>query len=454
MLSPNIKTRIFHLMAILFSAALLCVFAFYNGYPLTFSNDTGIYLNSAFTGEIADSRPITYGLFIGLMSLHITLWTVVIVQALIVALIVYYIFRYMSRSEGYVYHYIAFVALVSLMMGAGFEVSRLMPDVFTPVTILGTALIVWCPSLKLRDMIVISVITVLSILIHNSHFFICVILLCGLLGGYLFRQIRLLYKSVQLRFTRIILVFGLAISSNLISAGIHYHYGGVFKSSFGGSVFLMANLIEMGVIDPYLKENCGKKNYKLCAYKDSIPNNFLWADNTPLDKTGGWKANEGEYMQMERDLFTSPGYLSKIVYKSVTYTIKQFFNYDITYAGKPSDFVDKAVQSHFPHEFNSYSHSPQNAGMLPSLFRFINVGLHILVGISLFLLAYSLMKKQYSDQQLLSVILIFAGIVVNAWVCSMFSGVYPRYQVRVVWLLPLPLFVYPIRLSYKWFAKK
>ncbi|MEZ4979591.1 MAG: hypothetical protein R2772_09875 [Chitinophagales bacterium] len=62
---------------------LLLLFpAFYNGYPLVYS-DTGTYIQSGMEMLIPNDRPIFYGLFIRIFSLGFSLWLVIYIQALI-----------------------------------------------------------------------------------------------------------------------------------------------------------------------------------------------------------------------------------------------------------------------------------------------------------------------------------------------------------------------------------
>ena len=60
----NLKTLLFRLL----SAFILIIPAFYNGFPLVYS-DTGAYISSGMELIFPIDRPITYGLFMRLCSL-------------------------------------------------------------------------------------------------------------------------------------------------------------------------------------------------------------------------------------------------------------------------------------------------------------------------------------------------------------------------------------------------
>jgi hypothetical protein len=258
--------------------------------------------------------------------------------------------------------------------------------------------------------------------------------------GLVFKRIRRLYKCAGISTAKIVLVFSLIILSNLFLGVVHYAYSGSFKSSRGGIVFLMGNLVEMGIVDKYLAENCSHKNYRICMYKDSLPNNFLWADNTPIDKTGGWEANQKEYSEIVADIISTPKYAMLLVYKSITYTFKQFFNYDIVDVGKPSVRVNNAVGAYIPGEFQMYTKAKQSKGSLS--LSFVNFIQNVIVNFCLFLYLTILLYKRISLKYRFFIFFILVELLINAWICSTFSGVFPRYQIRVMWLLPLPLFLY------------
>ena len=91
------KDRFKFLIFILLGALCFMLDAFYNGFPIVYS-DTSTYIASGLEFETPFDRPITYGLFIALFSLHgSSLWLVVFAQAIILA---YLIFLLVSLVTG------------------------------------------------------------------------------------------------------------------------------------------------------------------------------------------------------------------------------------------------------------------------------------------------------------------------------------------------------------------
>ncbi|THU41218.1 hypothetical protein FAM09_03645 [Niastella caeni] len=434
------KIKYNHLVAILVSAFILCFLALYNRYPLTFNHDSGVYLENGFGGTVAYDRPILYGLFLYFSSLQQTLWFSVITQALIVSLIIYYYFRYFAPASNFIPFYLGFTLLISFFMGGSFNVSWLMPDVFTPVCVLCMGLLL-ANELKVRDNIIISSLLVLSIGIHNSHFYICMGLSLLLLIGFAFRSILKIYRVAGVRLKGIAFVMILIIAGNLFVGAVHYMFEGRFKSSRGGSIFIMSNLIEMGIIDRYLTESCKEKNYELCRYKDSLPNNFLWAENGPIYKTGGWEGNEKKYATIIKDMLMTPKYLRMFSYKSWVYTCKQFFNFDIVEVKVPSNRVNEAIAANYA-SAESLRHSRSKQSTDSISFGFINFAQNIVVAACLVIYSLVFIFNKMTVRYRFFIAFILLSLIANAWVCGTFSGVFPRYQIRVMWLLPLPLFLY------------
>jgi hypothetical protein len=325
-------------------------------------------------------------------------------------------------------------------MKGAFITSWLMPDVFTSVSIMCIGLLLFIEKLKRTDLFFISVIVVPGIAMHNSNFYICLGLMLLLLTGFVFKPVREKYKKAGIRKKRVALIVLLIVISNLFLSAVHYSYGAGFKGSRGGPVFIMSSLVDMGIMEPYLTENCSKKNFNICKYKDSIPGNFLWDGNSPVYLTGGWGANEEEYTAIVKDIVTTPRYLKTFVYNSAIFTCEQFFHFNTSEVVKPSESVNNAIATYYPNDFQRYAGSKQAAGTLN--FDIANLIQNLIVaGCLLIYLLVFMFNKTTTRYQLL-IAFILGALLVNAWVCGTFSGVFPRYQARVIWLLPLPIFLY------------
>jgi hypothetical protein len=53
-------------------------------------------------------------------------------------------------------------------------------------------------------------------------------------------------------------------------------------------------LIDTGVIEEYLDDNCGRYYFTLCQYRNEIPRSsqlFIWGQDGPYYKTGSWSTD-------------------------------------------------------------------------------------------------------------------------------------------------------------------
>ena len=111
----------------------LLIPAFYNGYPLVYS-DTGSYMFGGMDLVLPKDRPIMYGLFIHFFSLNFSLWMVICAQALIVFFVLWQVFKLAANSPVSKRFFILSMALLSWFTGLGWYTSQLMPDIFTIIS--------------------------------------------------------------------------------------------------------------------------------------------------------------------------------------------------------------------------------------------------------------------------------------------------------------------------------
>jgi hypothetical protein len=449
----SVKSVLLNSLTILSAIAILCWLAIYNNYPLTFNYDTAMYLETAHYGVVGKDRPIIYGLFMMFVSGGYSTWLIVLTQAFIVSLTFFYCFKYFTPTR---FHdtpkhrivYLLFIALISFCMGASFNVSWLMADVFTPISILTIAIFLIAEKIKLFDKIILSIIMIMSLGMHNSNLFLCLglcicmsiyLVLKKINGGWVSEK----YKPANygVTFNKIFVVSCLILVSHLTISTIHYKYKGGFKSSRGGAMFFAANLVEMGVMDAYISENCGVKKYSLCKFRDTVPNNFLWSDKSPFQLAGGFSnQNEEEYNAIVKDILFTPRYLKVVIFKSFFLTCKQFFYFNTGEAEIPGDRISTSIFKYYNNEYQRYIDARQNSGRLD--FTSLNNRQVIVFAICLLIYIVAFIKKNMTPKYRMLFFFILMALLINAWICGTLSGVYPRYQSRVVWLLPLPLFIY------------
>ena len=424
--------RVETIALLILGAIFLCFLGFYNNYPLVYP-DTGTYIYSGFAGKVPNDRPITYGLFIRHTSLAETTWLVIFAQGLIISLLIFYVVEKIARPKNTLVMFLSIITFLVLFTGISTNVSQLIPDVFAPAFLLGLLILLFAKDLKRRDSVIVVLLSWLSIIVHNSHLMISAILFLTVVA-------LVLLKVIIVPKKRIVLCGCLIVISCLSVPSIHYAYGGGFQYSKGGHMFIMNKLVEIGILDHYLKRNCDKKEYKICEYKDNIPTDFLWDyDNSPVYKTGGWEKNEREYKAIIQDIYTTPVYLKKIFVKHLSYMLKQFFSFNTgdTPVQNVGSHAHQVIEQYFNHELREYLLALQQRNGLD--YDIKNITTRILFFVTL-IIAFTLLKTGNQEQRRI-ILFILIALVINAFVCANLSTVVPRYQSRVVWLLPFIIFV-------------
>lgn len=433
------------ILVLLLGALILGFMALYNGYPLTYP-DSGTYIRSGFTGDVPSDRPITYGLFVRHSSMAETLWLTVFFQCLITAWTIRLFIRtFVTRFSHDLLFFITLLVLTfctSLSQKAG----TLLPDFITAP--IGLLFVTWLvkPPARLSDRIISGIILVYGMTAHTSHLLIFIVMLVLLL---LFR-IRKSWALRRISLRRIAVVTAFIAGGYLLVGSINKLYSKRFFISQNQHVFLMNRLCDAGLAEEFLNRNCGKANYKLCPYKDSISRiDFLWDwQRSALYKIGGsWEENESEFNRMMRDMLKDPHILKRMVLKSAEYSIRQFFDIRMDLGsenpeqseGSPS-YIE--VDHYYHHELHTFRSALQQNEALN--YDWLSRAQLLLVYFSWFMLGLFLgwkkLRERYTELGLLiGCITIFC--FANAFICGTLTTFLPRLQTRVVWLFPLLLFV-------------
>jgi len=141
------RMRNFTALAAVLAGALLLIWpAFFNGYPLLFS-DTGGFLHQTLGPLMLWDKPYFYGPFLHGFHWRISLWGPAIAQGLILSQLLWLTQRVLRGDAEPLWH-IGLCAFAALATAAPFSAALLMPDIFAPIVALGLFLlgfgIWWC----------------------------------------------------------------------------------------------------------------------------------------------------------------------------------------------------------------------------------------------------------------------------------------------------------------------
>jgi hypothetical protein len=418
------------------TALVLAGAALYNNYPLLYP-DTGTYGHSGLKLFVPGDRPMLYGLFIRISSLWLSLWMVIAAQALLTGWAMRLTVRaFVPTTRPALTTFVLSVGLLALT-GAPIHVGQLIPDIFTPISLLLLGLLLWAPSAALNrvEWGGVALLYIFSLSVHNSHLALHLALLLTALPGWWHRG----HQRTEIR--RLGVAGGLLLLGILTIPTVHRIYSGRFELSRGTHVFMMNRLVETGVLEAYLDEVCPNYNWSLCAYRGQIPSDFIWdMEHSPLYKSGGWDVTAREYNQLIFDLLSRPRYLSMFIGKCLLAGAKQAFTFPSggvdTPAQGPGSPGFSVTQEHFRTEVREAESARQQIGRLD--YHDLNERQLLLVCTALAVLVFAMFGPMAVAPPTAGFVrLIFAGLWWNAMVCGALSTVVPRYQSRVIWLLPL-----------------
>lgn len=425
-------------------AVILLAAAFHNGYPLVYS-DTGTYVNSGFEGTLPVDRPIGYGLFLRHASLAVTLWGPVLAQALLLAWLLWVLLRTHLGDRPVGKFLFALMALC-LLTALPWYVGQLMPDVFTAMQVLVVAIVLTRPVLSRALWAVLGVLFVVCCLVHFSNLFIGLLSLAGLaLWRWGHPAARAAFPGWRPHSLALLLW---CLSAFVALPTLNWVVAGEFVLGKGSATFIMGRMVDSGMLKMYLDDKCATNNYRLCQYRDSLPQNsrrFHWEGDSPLYREGGWGASEAEYWAIVRGTFSSPKYLGLHVWESLLSTPAQLMQnavgsgLDYGWYRSPESPPYQVVQRYFPHEFNEYINSRQcgNPWKQTLDFSFFNEINYWVLGGTVLLLVWLTLIAPLSGPWLPVLWVFVAGILSNAFVTSSLAVICDRFSPRVVWLLTL-----------------
>lgn len=436
-----------YLFRIIIGAVILQVIAFYNAYPLVYS-DTGTYIYSGFDLFVPKDRPLLYGLFIRIFSFKQSLWGVVFFQNLITSFIIFEVIRLFIKEKQTYFFYMA-IGILVLGTSIGWYSNQIMPDFFTPILILSWVWLLFEKNSSILKKSLVWIVFIVASCTHFSHLFLSSLLLFLLLLSQIpIGKKRSLFKA-HFQKSKIFTVIFLVLFSWLLVPSINASFGGGFKLSKGSHVFLVAHLNEKGILKKVLDKHCESgvlDDCTLCEEKDNLPSDidhFIWSAEF-LERHGGWEDSKEQFDKIIALSLKDPKFLLSNVYYSFVFGVSQLPHIETgeglsAYPEHSAPYGQ--VHWRFPHELNSYLNSKQNKYDGINLnFDTMNVFHISFILVSIFFLFYILhgnTRLTVPKEQVVFVYFVVISIVCNSFVTAGLSAPYSRYQSRVIWLIPL-----------------
>lgn len=419
---------------------LILVPVLVNGFPIVFS-DTGTYLRSAFEGLVPADRPYWYGGFIRATSFGGAWITgVVVAQALLCAI---YLNAVMALSLGRSERWRVmplFCGVAGPLTGLGWYAGQLMPDVLTPIGAMAMLLLLRGDRSWAERTAHVLIIT-LCAWCHSSNLLILPLVGIGVIAA-------LAGRSWQ-AWRRLLPRWGFVTACSWV--GLYLANGFIDGKPYlsrGSHVFLLGRLVDTGMLEPLLREECPTHQWTLCAYVDSLPptgRQFLWSEKSPLNRMGGWDATRSEYGAVARTSFNSPQRVWSHMKASAASTVDQLTRWHLGYEIESHWYRDPGsppaamIAAHLPQALPAFNGAMQQGGRGELALGWPNIGYRTLLAVSLVLLFAWRWKRSRAGwkEEGPLITMALSAVVAGAWVCASLSEVDARYLARVSWLLPL-----------------
>lgn len=427
------------LAAILAGALLLAWPALLNGYPLVFS-DTGGFLHQTLGPLMLWDKPWVYGPLLHAFHGRMSLWGPLAAQALVVSQLLWLTQRALRGGATPGAH-VAACAAAAVLTTAPFTVAMLMPDVFAPVVVLALGLLGFArAALSRAEAVWLGVLGVVAIAAHLSHVPLALAMVgLALLGAPWLGWRGALRAAVPLA------------GAVLLLLGTNWVGHGRAALSPHGATFLLARLQADGPAAAVIRARCPQAGWYLCAFTDRLPmdaNDFLWAPDSPVNRDAAGQARFLGGAMLSREageivretLRADPGAVVASVLRN---TFAQVWNAGIGDT-LGSDHLAAALRPRLaegfpPREVAAFDAARQARGELRAAVAPLGWlhGAALLLALPALALAGWRAVRLRNDVRIGLLACILVGVIGNAAATGGLSGVFPRYQARIAWLLPV-----------------
>jgi hypothetical protein len=424
--------------------------ALQNGFPIM-HHDSGTYLLQGFDHKIPVSRPISYCWFVRFSSNFFSLWSVVIIQALIVYWMILLTVNTLLGKRDTAWLPFLAMAILSITTGLSYYVSQIMPDIFLPVAMMGIFVLLQREKLPVYTFIILGLILWISLIVHMSNLPIITAVSFAVLALAVFTR-----KTFKIIFRRnVFILFFVLLISWLTNPFISYSFGEGFRMSNSSNIVFFSRLLQAGAAQQYIRDKCKEDDqYYLCKYLDVIDgykrlDDFLWNDKSFLYDhpcTGKnweacWRERNEEFGIVNSGILSHPA--SRKIYLKAVWNdfLLQLRSFELTayVSFSAGSHIEYPIKLYFANDYDAYTNSFQY--MAPLNFREQNKIIRWTTILALIIIIGLIIKNKYyfsKDSPFFNLILIVLfGWIVNGVLTVSLAVVSNRFLGRFIWLLPL-----------------
>jgi hypothetical protein len=377
-------------------------------------------------------RSVFYSLFTYISGDVLSLWLAVGIQAVLLAWTLRFTFDLMCPQRPR-WHATGFILTLAFLTTASWVVSSAMPDVFTPIAVLcATIIILFWNRLGATRRLALFALLVAGLVMHltNPPVILALLMVGALLRLNQLWRDRAGYASVGAAVV-------IALAATLVASVIGFKQWTLTPNA---PPFLLARSLDDGPGKLYLQAHCPQIGLDMCKHLDRLDvgdEDFIWHQNgvysaVPLDEAAVLRtedkriyiaaALEHPWMQLRAILTNSLRQLG-------FFTLWEYFIPSFAYADptNPPDMLTMYIR---PTE--------------PAWEMYLAIPEYLIVIASFMYGCYRWSRGLLRAVDRSFCALVLTAVIANAIVCS-FSNPSPRYEARVIWLIPMTALLFAYR---------
>lgn len=387
-------------------------------------------------------RSIFYGALLYIAQIFGNFWLAAVIQSLIVGVAIMLTVKAFvpDQSDGSPIICTLSIGLpVIFLSSVAFFSGFLMPDIFAGLGLLSFVhLAAFWDRQSLAERLFWFLLLLAAMLFHNTNVLITVSLLIVVLLGNLTKFFQIGWRPVLVIVTSILMSF----------VGQSVFYWGVTKYSGNAPVmppFLAARVISDGPGYLYLEKHCAKEDLTFCRvldFEDINHDALLWSKDKDQGFFEALSNRERREIAAAEKAFVLDVFLEypfEVIIASfrgfgtqlVTFNLPNF-NYN---ERQKAGYGEKIPSKHFAEQEQSAAFKNTMPTNFWEISTFI-VSIAALVFLMGFIFRNFKQSGHLSKPAVFS-LLVIIGIFGNAAICGALSGPKGRYQMRLVWVLPL-----------------
>ncbi|MBE9603388.1 hypothetical protein IAI18_00790 [Acetobacteraceae bacterium H6797] len=380
-------------------------------------------------------KPWIYGPMMHLLHWQVSLWPVVVGQGLMLSWLLWRVQAWL-RGEASAGWHLGLCVGLALLTPLPFTAALLMPDVLTPVVVLGMALLAWAPLAR-WEKAAIGVLVALAIASHLSHLplaagLVAVVALAAWRKGFVLAGVRAALPLLG--------AIGLLLVTNAVGHGR-------WSLSPHGATFMLARLIADGPAARTIEAECPARGWYLCGFVGKLPTDsdiFLWDPASPMNRDlegrpiflGGARISPEAREIVAETIRREPGTVAMTFLRNTIRQLGLIRPGDTLIGSILPEGLRPRIAEGFPaRELAAYDAGLQSRHLLEPEMRGFGLVDEVVMVLAIPLLGFALWRRREAMAWRFAA-LVLMGLLANAAATGGLSGPHDRYQARIAWLLP------------------